>query len=104
MHGKQTVWNRRTHKQSRTSPLAVLVATLMVIAACATTDTPQATMPNPAAAYCEEQGYLYEIRSAADGSQSGVCRFPDGSECEGWAFYRGECKPGAQATATPEVN
>jgi uncharacterized protein len=35
------------------------------------TDIPQANMPNPASAYCEEQGYRLEIRTAADGSQSG---------------------------------
>lgn len=52
-----------------------------------------AGLPNPAAAYCEEQGYNHEIRTAADGSQSGVCIFPDGSECDEWAFFRGECGP-----------
>jgi len=52
-----------------------------------------AGLPNPAAAYCQEQGYKYEIRTAADGSQSGVCIFADGRECDEWAFYRGECGP-----------
>ena len=45
-------------------------------------DTPQADMPNPAAAACVEQGFVSEIRAAADGSQYGVCIFPDGSECD----------------------
>lgn len=53
-----------------------------------------AELPNPAAAYCEEQGHKYEIRTASDGSQSGVCIFADGSECDDWAYYRGECGPG----------
>ena len=53
-----------------------------------------AGMPNPAAVYCEEQGGRVEIRTAADGGQYGVCIFPDGSECDEWAFYRGECDPG----------
>jgi putative hemolysin len=57
-------------------------------------DTPGAYLPNPAATYCEEQGYEYEIRTEADGSQSGVCIFTDGSQCDGWAYYRGECSPG----------
>jgi putative hemolysin len=52
-----------------------------------------AGLPNPAAAYCQERGYSYEIRTAADGSQSGVCIFADGSECDEWVFYRGECGP-----------
>ena len=52
-----------------------------------------AGLPNPASAYCLEQGYEHEIRTAADGSQSGVCIFPDGSECDEWAYFRGECGP-----------
>jgi len=53
-----------------------------------------AGMPNPASVYCEEQGGEVEIRTADDGGQYGVCVFPDGSECEEWAFFRGECKEG----------
>ena len=52
-----------------------------------------ASLPNPASAYCLEQGYKHEIRTAADGSQSGVCIFPDGGECDEWAYYRSECGP-----------
>jgi putative hemolysin len=64
-------------------------------------DIPQADMPNPASAYCVEQGYTSEIRTAADGSQSGVCIFPDGSECDEWAYFRGECGPALQPV-TPD--
>jgi len=59
-------------------------------------------LPNPAAVYCEEQGYTLEIRTNSDGGQYGVCIFPDGSDCDEWAFYRGECGPVMLATtATP---
>jgi len=51
------------------------------------------TLPNPASAYCEQQGYKLELRAANDGSQTGICIFPDGRECEEWAYYRGECAP-----------
>ena len=51
-------------------------------------------MANPASICCEQQGGQVDIRTAADGSQSGFCLFSDGSECDEWAFYRGECKPG----------
>jgi hypothetical protein len=57
-------------------------------------------MPNPASVNCEQNGYRLEIHTAADGSQSGVCVFPDGSTCDEWAYFRGECGPAA--TATPE--
>ena len=60
------------------------------------TEPPQANMPNPASTYCEEQGNRLEIRTAADGSQTGVCIFPDGSECDEWAYYRKECGPTIQ--------
>jgi putative hemolysin len=64
-------------------------------------ETAGAYIPNPASAFCEEQGYRLEIRTAAGGSQSGACIFPDGSECDEWAFYRGECAPASQATQEP---
>jgi len=60
-----------------------------------TTIIPHANLPNPASVYCEQNGYELEIRTAADGSQSGVCIFPDGSTCDEWAYFRGECSPAA---------
>ena len=53
-------------------------------------------LANPASVYCEEQGYELEMRTAADGT-TGYCIFLDGTECEEWAFYRGECAPGTPA-------
>jgi putative hemolysin len=64
------------------------------------TDTPQVNMPNPASVYCEQNGNKLEIRTAADGSQNGICVFPDGSTCDEWAYYRGECGPAAQKSPT----
>lgn len=96
--------------------LCLIAVVLFLLAACTsrealptatvpparpTATAPAADMPNPASAYCEGQGFRSEIRTAADGSQFGVCIFPDGSECDEWAFYRGECGP-ASAAATPE--
>jgi hypothetical protein len=48
-------------------------------------------MANPAAVYCEDLNYHDEIITAADGSQSGICVFPDSTSCDDWAFYRGKC-------------
>ena len=55
------------------------------------TSTPPVNMPNPASVYCVQHGNKLEIHTAADGSQSGVCVFPDGSTCDEWAYFRGEC-------------
>src|SRR4030065_429153 len=63
-------------------------------------DIPQAGMPNPASVFCTHNGNKLEIRTAADGSQSGVCVFPDGSTCDEWAYFRGECKPASMETPT----
>ena len=86
---------------------------LLSLAACTTiqvqaplpaaTDIPAANMPNPASVYCEQQGNQLEIRTAADGSQSGICVFPDGSICDEWAYFRGECPLAAQKSPTPAI-
>jgi putative hemolysin len=57
-------------------------------------------MANPASKFCVDQGYQSEIRDEA-GGQVGYCLFPDGSECEEWAFYRGECAPSSESQPTP---
>jgi putative hemolysin len=63
--------------------------------------TPVVGLANPAANYCSEQGGRLEIQTTSDGGQIGVCLFNDGSLCEEWAFFRGECRPGDQY-ALPE--
>jgi putative hemolysin len=77
---------------------------ITLLAACSpaqTASTPVPNMPNPATVYCEQHGGKPEIVTAADGSQSGRCVFPDGSACDEWAYFRGECKPG-DSLVTPE--
>lgn len=58
------------------------------------TSSPEAGLANPASVYCEEQGGRLEMREDVSSGQYGVCLFDDGSECEEWAFFRGECQPG----------
>jgi len=65
------------------------------------TSTPPVNMPNPASVYCAQHGNKLEIHTAADGSQSGVCVFPNGSTCDEWAYFRGECGFAAQEGPTP---
>ena len=67
------------------------------------TEIPEANMPNPASVYCEQNGNKLEIQTASDGSQSGVCVFPDGSTCDEWAYFRGECGLAAQKSPTPDM-
>lgn len=49
------------------------------------------SIANPASEYCINSGYTLNFRKDASGGQYGVCNFPDGTECEEWAFYKGEC-------------
>ncbi len=51
-------------------------------------------LANPAATYCEDQGFRYESRQDEQGNAYGVCVFDDGTECDAWAYFRGECGQG----------
>jgi putative hemolysin len=57
-----------------------------------------ANMPNPASVYCEANGGTLDMRTDAEGGQYGMCVFPDGDECDEWAFFRGECGAGKAVT------
>ncbi|MBN1285424.1 MAG: DUF11 domain-containing protein [Anaerolineae bacterium] len=45
-----------------------------------------AVMANPAAVYCRDMGYQFTIFGSI-----GYCAFPNGEQCEAWAFLQGEC-------------
>jgi putative hemolysin len=48
---------------------------------------------NPAASYCVEHGYRFEIVNLETGQQCGMCVFDNGRMCNGWAFFHGICTP-----------
>jgi putative hemolysin len=62
-----------------------------------------AGLANPASVNCLEQGGTLEMRQDASGGTYGVCIFPDGSECEEWAYFRGECRPQSEMDAEQSV-
>jgi putative hemolysin len=55
--------------------------------------TNNTTIANPASVYCINHGGSSIIITNTDGSQSGICSFPNGLQCDEWAYYRGECAP-----------
>ncbi len=56
-----------------------------------------ASVANPASTYCERNGGTVEFRQDASGNVTGVCVFPDKTECDEWAYYRDQCKPATPA-------
>lgn len=61
-------------------------------APCPVASTASTTqMANPASVNCIQKGGKLEVVTEADGNQSGICKFGDNTQCEEWAFYRGEC-------------
>jgi dipeptidase D len=87
--------------------IVLLILMGFLVTACGAEPTPAASppeeapgMPNPASQLCVDRGYQLEIRDEG-GGQVGYCLFPDGSECEEWAFYRGECSPASEGEAGP---
>jgi len=64
---------------------------------------PKLKIANPASVYCEEHDGRLEIRDEA-GGQVGYCTFSNGTECEEWAFYRGECPNEESAQDEEKVN
>jgi putative hemolysin len=53
-------------------------------------------MPNPASVNCTKHGGTLKIGTAKGGGQVGICTFPNGKQCEEWAFMRNECSPDAK--------
>jgi putative hemolysin len=49
------------------------------------------TIVNPYEALCRSKNFTYETKVRSDGSEHGVCIFPDGKECDAWDYYVGYC-------------
>jgi len=67
-----------------------------------TTNAPASVgLANPASVNCGKVGATSVILNNPDGSQYGMCKFPNGTACEEWALFRGEgCKPNVAPIAT----
>jgi len=80
----------------------IMFLAVLISASCTPRQaTPIANTPNPASVYCEENGGELELRQTVSGGVAGICVFPDGAECDEWAFFRGTCKRG-DSLITPE--
>jgi putative hemolysin/membrane-bound inhibitor of C-type lysozyme len=50
-------------------------------------------LANPASAHCTNNGGQLELRRTPEGTE-GICYFENGSECDEWAYFKGECNVG----------
>ena len=57
-------------------------------------ETVELEAENPATAFCEAEGYKYDIITKADGEPCGACLFDDGTACNAWDYLYGTCSPG----------
>lgn len=57
----------------------------------------QPMIRNPAAVYCLDLGYEYQIVN--DDEQQGICMLPDGQACDAWEFLQGKCGQAASYCA-----
>jgi putative hemolysin len=81
----------------------LMILVVLGLASCANgkpevDDAPN--IPNPASVYCEQNGGRLDFREDVEGGDNGYCLFTDGSECEEWAYFRGECVPASQERDT----
>ncbi len=53
----------------------------------------QTQIANPASVYCIQHGGQSVIKTDTNGSQYGICQFSNGSTCDEWKYFRGECTP-----------
>ena len=73
--------------------VALLAAGVLTLAGCGknqpVVENPDETaeIANPAAVYCEENGWTLNL-------EEWLCMFDDGSYCEEWSYQRWECQPG----------
>ena len=67
------------------------------------TPTAVSNMANPASIHCEQNGGRLVLRQGATGGVMGVCVFPDGSTCDEWTYFRGECGPATPIGPTPAM-
>lgn len=59
----------------------------------------KSSLSNPASSFCIEKGGKLQIQVSPAG-ETGICTLPDGTVCDEWKFYRGECGPKVEECAT----
>ncbi len=89
--------------QMKIMTILTLIAALLLVGCSETptaNDPPQ--MANPASVKCIDDGGTLTMETDTDGGQRGICTLKDGTVCDEWAYFRGEC-PAQQKACTEEA-
>lgn len=71
--------------------ISIAMLSIVAMGACPKAGPPTPPqIANPASVYCEQQGGRVEIVDTPQGQQ-GICVLADGTRCDEWAFFRGQC-------------
>ena len=70
--------------------IGLAIAIVAIIVAFTASTSMEGTDANPASVYCTEQGGTLTLVSTEEGV-IGECELADGTVCEEWAYFRGEC-------------
>ncbi len=76
--------------------IGIIIIAIVGIIYFVTATKNEVGLANPASVFCIDNGGKLEIRTDSTGGQVGFCVFNDKSECDEWAYFRSECKPGEQ--------
>jgi len=78
-------------KQMTIILLLAIVSLLVVGCSNAPNVNDSSQLANPASVNCEKNGGTLDIVTDETGGQVGMCVLKDGTVCEEWAYFRGEC-------------
>ncbi len=87
--------------------IVIFLSTILILASCDNMQDVDNDTQKPineikkqtvtlASIFCEENGGEVKIITNEDSSQTGYCILDDGTECEEWAYYNGECSEGKE--------
>ncbi|MBI5881449.1 DUF333 domain-containing protein [archaeon] len=71
--------------------MLLAIVSLLVVGCSRPVANEPSQMANPASVNCEEKGDTLDIVTDETGGQVGMCTLKDGTVCEEWAYFRGEC-------------
>ena len=103
--------NLAAHRRLCRPLILTAATTIWLVTACGGNSLPPTLTPTPvlatptprdpaAAEYCRAHGGQLQVIESPIGP-IGYCLFPNGSQCEAGAYYRGECAPAAGTAISP---